>query len=198
MKIILASGSPRRKEILGRMVPEFCVLPSNADENITADSPEELVAALAELKAGSVFDGLTDKKSTLVIGADTVVAFENEVLGKPTDRSDAKRMLKLLSGNTHRVLTGVCLISEERTETAVCRSLVTFKDLTDDEIERYILSDEPYDKAGGYAVQGEAGKFVLRLDGSFTNVMGLPSEMLGDLLCEFGIESSRVSDSFHL
>lgn len=187
MRIILASASPRRKEILSTIFPKFDIICSEADESAEVEAPAQLVEELARLKAESVFARLGRPAEALVIGSDTVVAAEGEILGKPTDKADAQRMISMLSGRSHSVFTGVCLISEQLTEVFHEETRVHFRKLDDAEIEAYISTDEPYDKAGAYAIQGAAGAFVESIDGSFTNVMGLPAEGLKHRLIQLKI-----------
>lgn len=185
-RIILASGSPRRKELLGKMGLEFEVISPEADERVQG-LPEERVEALAVRKARAVAEQVD---SGLIIAADTLVALDNQVLGKPGDEAQAFEMLSALSGRTHRVLTGVCLLdaADGRCVHFVSRSEVTFRPLEAEEIRAYIATGEPMDKAGAYGIQGLGGAFVSRLQGSFENVMGLPVQELGDALDQFGLK----------
>lgn len=181
MKIILASASPRRRELLSEITPRFEVVPSAAEENIQCREPETLVKRLAELKASSVFAKHGD---CLVIGADTVVAFDGEVLGKPRDAADAKDMLRRLSGNTHTVITGVCVMTKDISLTFAEKSFVRFKRLSDRQIDDYIATGSPLDKAGAYGIQDSG--FAERVEGSVKNVVGLPIERLAVILKEYG------------
>lgn len=187
MKIYLASKSPRRQEVLKTIISDFEVKESGFDESsIKKASPKSLVKALSEGKCQEVFNNLSGKRC--VIGADTVVCYKNEILGKPKDGNDAKRMLNLLSGNTHKVLTGVCvMITDEESITKisfVSSSNVTFNKLTKQEIEDYVETGEPSDKAGAYAIQGLAGKFVQKISGSYHGIVGLPIAQLYKILKE--------------
>ena len=172
MSIILASQSPRRIELLGQTGWEFQVIPSRFDEDgVTAQTPAELVRKLALGKARAVLRGDGD----IVIGCDTVVALQNTVFGKPRDREDARRMITALAGNTHSVITGVCILSGAQTVRQFeCETKVRFFPLTEKEIEAYIDTDEPYDKAGGYGIQGKAGLFAESIEGDYNNVVGMP------------------------
>lgn len=173
MKIILASGSPRRKELLTLAGVHFTVIPSGADENINKEtlSPAQTVEALASLKASDVFSRCPD---CAVIGSDTVVASDGRILGKPTDCDDAFNMLSALSGKTHSVFTGVCIKTPEHTTVFSEETRVTFYPLTPDEIYEYIATGEPMDKAGSYGIQGKGCTLVQRIDGDYFNVVGLP------------------------
>ena len=172
MKLILASGSPRRKEILNYLNIPFEVIISSFEEKIDEKKPlEEEIKRLSEGKASTVFK---DNKDAIVIGADTIVTINNKVLGKPKDKEDAYQMLKLLSGNKHIVITGVTIISEEKIDTFASVSDVYFNKLTDKEINDYIATNEPMDKAGAYAIQGIGSKFINKIDGDYYSIMGLP------------------------
>ena len=176
MKIILASNSPRRKELLTKHNILFEVIPSNVDEQIDLSlTPYENVMSLAKQKALDVY-----KNHPLlpILAADTIVIYNNEILGKPTDEFDARRMLKLLSGNTHEVATGVAFIEEGVVKVDYLVSKVTFKELTDVDIEWYISTKEPMDKAGSYAIQGLGSKFIECYEGSFDNIVGLPMDLV--------------------
>lgn len=169
---ILASNSPRRKELLGN-ITEFTVLSAEADESVEPGlSPDQIVEELAARKAQAVFERLSDSES--VIGADTIVYHKGEVLGKPKDKEDAFRMLKSLSGDTHSVFTGVCVLTPEGKLVFHSETKVTFDELPDEEIREYIDTGEPMDKAGAYGIQGLGGKFVTGIEGDYTNVVGFP------------------------
>ena len=188
MKLILASGSPRRRELMEMLCPDNLeIVPAVGEEAADpALPPDALVKALSRNKAAEVRTRCA-APGDVVIGADTVVALDGAILGKPRDAEDARRMLRALSGRTLTVYTGVtvlrdgdCLCHAERTD-------VRFRALTDDEIERYIATGEPMDKAGAYGAQGYASLFVEHLDGDFFNVMGLPLCALGKLLKQLGV-----------
>lgn len=180
MKWVLASQSPRRKELFSLISPEFEIRPSAFNEDsVTADTPKALTMLLAQKKAESVLR----TKDEAVIGCDTVVAIGNEVLGKPENRADAKRMLMALSGKTHTVYTGVCVLYGEEKRVFAERTDVTFFALSEAEIEAYLDTDEPYDKAGAYGIQGCAALFVERIAGDYNNVVGLPVARLARTLC---------------
>ncbi len=171
-KIILASASPRRKEILSLLFNEFEIIPANIDESaISFKNPKKAVCELAKKKALSIFEKYND---SVVIGADTIVVYEKTILGKPKDKEDAFRMLKLLSGKMHKVITGVAIISKEFQTDFFQESDVYFSDLTDNEINKYIETKEPFDKAGSYAIQGIGGKFIEKIKGDYHNIVGFP------------------------
>ena len=185
MNIVLASGSPRRRELLETLGLEFSVFPAKGEEIAPAGAgPEKTVEALSKAKAEEVAESFPD---ALVIAADTIVWADGRILGKPKDEADAKAMLRLLSDNTHEVYTGVTLIYNGR---IVCGSECTkvfFRRLTEDEIDRYVRTGEPMDKAGSYGIQGRAALMVKRLEGDYFNVMGLPLCRLGQMLEEIGV-----------
>lgn len=174
MSIILASGSPRRQELLHMITDEFTIIPSDADETISEGtlSPAQ---ALASRKARSV---ATAHPDDTVIGCDTIVVADGEILGKPADRDDAYRMLKMLSGRTHSVITGVSIINGGKENLFSEETRVTFYPLSDKEINDYIDTGDPMDKAGAYGIQTEGALLVKCIDGDFFNVVGLPVSRL--------------------
>ena len=178
MKIILASKSPRRKEILENLGLKFDIITADADESSDITDPEGLVMTLAERKGRAVIERLTDKSDRLIIACDTLVYGEGEFLGKPKDKADAERMIRLLSGKKHLVVSGIYLCFNGKEACAAARTGVVFDEMTDEEIEGYINSPEPYDKAGGYAVQGLASVYISGLEGDYFNVVGLPVNLL--------------------
>lgn len=182
-RLILASGSPRRRELLARMGYRFEILVPDVDEHVEGPA-REVVGILSLRKARAAAAQLSDG---IVIASDTLVSLNGEALGKPADAQDARRMLLELSGNTHEVFTGVALIdaASGRTLSRVVRTGVRFRDLSDEEICAYIRTGEPMDKAGAYAIQGGAHGFVEALDGSYENVIGFPVEDVRELLEEF-------------
>jgi len=194
-KIYLASQSPRRMELLKSIELEFVVRPSAVDEIIDYDaSPDLLVLALAGQKAEDVFNTLIKENAQpfVVIGADTMVVLNGRLMGKPVDDDDAKKMLSSLSGNTHSVFTGVRVIKSDSTSektvlNAVEKTLVTFRKLEESEIEAYIATREPMDKAGAYALQGIGSALVTRVEGCYTNVIGLPIPTIVSMLRELGV-----------
>ena len=189
MRVILASKSPRRKEILGNLGLKFDIIVADADESSDIRDPELLVQELARIKGRAVLERLDRTEEFLLIACDTLVYAEGEFLGKPKDKADANRMMHLLSGKAHLIVSGLYLncCGKEIAVSAVTK--VCFDQLTECEIEEYISTDEPYDKAGGYAVQGKACVFVNGLDGDYFNVVGLPVNLLYRTLKEaFGID----------
>ena len=197
MKFILASKSPRRKEILGNLGLDFEIVTSDADETYEKGTdPAEVVMLLSARKAAAVKNQLAaegrDLSDTVIIAADTVVATAyGEILGKPADRADARRMLSLLSGSVHSVLSGITVICGGSSASASEETFVHFSHMTDEEIEWYAASGEPDDKAGAYAIQGYASMWVEKIDGCYFNVVGLPVNALKRLLAKvFKIELS--------
>ena len=187
-KIILASASPRRRELLTMVRLPFDVIVSDCDENISYEGPEDMVTKLSLRKAENVAEKLReDTKAHLVIGSDTIVYFQNEILGKPKDEEDAFRMLKELSGHTHVVYTGVTVIDTAtgRTESFCEATKVEFYPVTDEEIQAYINTGDPMDKAGSYGVQGLGAFLVKRIEGDYFTVVGLPVAHLLQLLRTF-------------
>ena len=172
--LVLASGSPRRLELLGQVVDSFKVIVSGVPEPVdAARTPAENVLEIAHAKAEAVAPAAGD---CLVLAADTDVVLDGEILGKPIDAADAKQMLRRLRGRSHQVLTAVVVldpVSGARWDEVV-RSDVTLRNLDDDEIDAYVVTGEPLDKAGGYAIQGEAARMVEAVEGCYTNVVGLP------------------------
>ena len=188
MKIVLASQSPRRRELLERMgIRDFTVLSPDVDERaFDGLPPEELVRRLSEEKAAAVaarVDG-----DCLIIAADTVVALDGAVLGKPEDELEAFKMLTTLSGVRHQVHTGVTVRQRERRDTGHEETGVTFRELTEREIEAYVKTGEPMDKAGAYGIQGYGALLVEGISGDYYNVMGLPVCRLGRMLSGFGVD----------
>ena len=183
--LVLASASPRRRELLTQAGYEFAVCPAHIDESMDpGETPASYVARLAQQKAEAVYRGLTsieDKPGLTVLGADTTVTLDDHVLGKPEGEADAARMLGLLSGRRHRVLTGIARVSAEGARVAVESTTVEFAQLSEPEISAYIASGEPMDKAGAYAIQGRAARWIPRIEGCYFNVVGLPLARLGRL-----------------
>lgn len=175
--IVLASGSPRRKELLEAAGVPFRVVVSDAEEC----APETLSAdeiAMENAKAKALAVAMDLPATSIVIGADTIVVLDGRIFGKPTDEEDAARMLRALSGRTHQVITGVCIVRDGESDCFADTTDVTFKALGDDDIASYIATGEPLDKAGAYGIQGEAGVFVDSIDGDYENVVGLPVRRL--------------------
>ena len=190
--IILASGSPRRKEILSSVGIDFCVIKSDADENCSIKNPEEFVLYLSRLKGIDV-KNIIGETDSYIISADTIV-YCNEILGKPKDRADAFSMLKKLSANIHQVYTGVSIIDTKNDDifSFVERTDVEFYEVSDEEIKNYINSGECDDKAGAYAIQGLASVFVKRINGDYNNVVGLPLSRLYQECKKRGINLKNV------
>jgi len=194
--LILASASPRRRELLAQVGYKFEVLPAHIPEDpLAGEDPIVYVTRLARQKAEAVFRevsaGKTSAEKTLpggqassiaVLGADTTVTLDNAILGKPEDAADAARILRLLSGRTHRVITGVALVTADGTEVAAEATAVRFLTLSDEEIAAYIATGEPMDKAGAYGIQGHAARWIPRIEGCYFNVMGLPLALVCSLL----------------
>lgn len=181
--LVLASQSPRRQEILTQAEIPFLVRPADVDEEPLAhENPEEHVRRLARRKA----EAIAARPGDVVLGADTVVVVDGEILGKPEDRTDAEQMLRKLSGREHVVITGVCLRAPDKTVVEVESTVVHFRALSEDEIRGYAASGEPLDKAGGYAIQGLASKFIDRIEGCYFNVVGLPVALVYRKLKELG------------
>ena len=175
---ILGSNSPRRKEILKEIGLDFSIYPSNIDENFNKEiNLEDIPVFLAEKKANALKNKL--KENDILITADTIVIYKNELLSKPENSYQAKEMLEKLSGKSHKVITGVCLLSKNNKSIFSSKTIVTFNDLDKFEIEFYINKYKPFDKAGSYGIQEWIGLIgVKKIEGSYTNVVGLPSSMV--------------------
>ena len=193
MKFILASQSPRRKELLSRVVSDFDVRVSHVEEVVPAGlQPQEVVMHLAKIKAEAVARELRLEQPAqrfAVIGADTVVALDHQIMGKPKDRADCVRMISALSGREHAVYTGVAVVVDGRTESFYERTAVRFLPLSDEESNWYASLDEPYDKAGAYGIQGYGSLLVEGICGDYFNVMGLPVASLRRRLLSMGVLS---------
>lgn len=210
MKLVLASGSQRRRELLTMCGYDYEIIVSNADETIDENDPESFVRALSFRKAKEVFDRLfaVGRRDFAVIGSDTVVAFQKDgetkpvIIGKPKDAKDAVRILSMLSGKTHRVFTGVSVIADITDENAAAQcsirkkeeiqtecsiTEVTFETLSPDEITDYVNSGDPLDKAGSYGIQGPFGMFVREIRGNYFTVIGMPIPVLYKMLKKIGI-----------
>ena len=192
MRVVLASKSPRRKEILENLGVKFDVIVADADESCDIESPHGRVGALAEIKGRAVLQYLCERREEtdcLIIASDTLVHACGEFLGKPHSREDARKMISMLSGKAHSVVSGLYLYLNGKEYVGASETRVVFDEMTDGEIEDYISSSEPYDKAGGYAVQGLASLYVSGLEGDYFNVVGLPVNLLYKALKnEFGID----------
>ena len=202
-QIILASQSPRRKELLEQIGLEFEICPAKGEEIITKTIPEEVVMELSKQKAeevaamvssfGEEHKEIMTPSDLLVIGADTVVAYDGKILGKPVDEEDAKRMLTMLSGNVHSVFTGVTLVLIDKNGRAgelvfYEKTDVKMHSMTETEIDRYIATGEPMDKAGSYGIQGKCAIYIEKIDGDYNNVVGLPISAIYHELQKLGID----------
>ncbi|GGK07281.1 Maf family protein [Luteimonas terricola] len=186
----LASKSPRRRELLARLGLDFGILEVDVPEQrAPGESPEDYVARVAREKAGAGLLRVVAVSGAVVLGSDTEVVLDDEVFGKPADAAEAEAMLRRLSGRTHRVLTAVSLVSAGREARVLVASEVAFAALSDADIADYAASGEPMGRAGAYAIQGGAERFVTRLAGSYSGVMGLPLHETASLLREFGIHA---------
>ncbi len=187
MELILASASPRRKELLTRMGLEFTVRTASHDESMDPEkAPQEEVKRVSALKAKAV--KALCKEDALIIAADTIVVLGDAVMGKPATEEEAYTMLKSLSGREHRVITGLSVMQAEKEETVSVTTDIRFRELRDEEIYAYVRSGEPMDKAGAYGIQGLGGLFVESLRGDYYNVMGLPICTLAQILRRFGVK----------
>ena len=189
MKIILASSSARRAEILRSAGIPFEICPGDVDEApLPGEDASAMVARLAERKARAAAQALGSAGDCVIVGADTTVELDGQILGKPDDYTHAERMLAKLNGRTHRVLTGLFLLRlpVNGTRAAVESSAVTFAPMSKEEIDAYVMTGEPMDKAGAYAIQGYAGRFIPKIEGDYFNIVGLPLAKLYALLQELG------------
>jgi len=197
MTLVLASASPRRQELLKNAGIEFAVRPANIPEiRLSSESPREFAERMAREKARAIWnDALSAHRlqrtqkggATFVLGADTIVVVDDELLGKPRYEEDAVRMLRLLSGRKHSVITGVCLLGDGFEDVRSQATSVYFTQLTEAEIQRYIGSGEPMDKAGAYGIQGTASQWISRIEGDYNNVVGLPVDLVLRMLREHGL-----------
>src|SRR6185312_7047511 len=197
--IYLASRSPRRRELLAQMGLRFEPLlfregarrDTDTDESVRpGEQPDDYVRRVTRMKADAAWQRVVMRRGLQrkpVLAADTTVALAGEILGKPADKEDARRILSILAGTQHRVLTAVAVACEDRCEMAVSESLVTFAQLDPERIAAYAETGEPFDKAGAYAIQGRAGAFIERIEGSYSGIMGLPLFETAQLLAKFGI-----------
>ncbi len=188
--LVLASSSPRRAELLRAAGIDFTVRAADVDETIRPnESPRDYVLRLSREKARAVV-----RDEELALGADTTVVIDGEIIGKPADAEEARRMLRALSGQWHEVLTGVTLARADQTVSEVSSTRVKFAELSDAEIEWYVSSGEPMDKAGAYAIQGGASLFIERIEGSYSNVVGLPVRLTYQLARRMGVDLLRIAD----
>jgi septum formation protein len=182
-RLVLASASPRRRELLAQAGFTFDVISADVPEvRKPGEDPIRFVTRLAREKAEAVLANHPVTPDTMILGADTIVLVDDEVLGKPQDAADAARMLRLLSGQTHQVITGVCLAKGRERQRAAEVTFVRFATLSDEEIAEYVATGEPLDKAGAYAIQGRAGRWVPRIHGCYFNVVGLPLALVSSMI----------------
>lgn len=186
-KLVLASGSPRRKELLATLGIPFDVVTSGISEDVeTTDGPVAMVQLLARSKANAVAQKLQEG---LVIGSDTTIAFQGEILGKPVDEDAAKEMLRRLRGKRHQVISGIAIIdvATQRVAVSAVTTDIKMRDYSDQEVDAYVGTGEPMDKAGSYAIQGKGGALIQEIQGCYNNVVGMPLCELTKLLVEFGV-----------
>jgi septum formation protein len=190
LMLILASSSPRRAELLRAAGIDFTIRAAGVDETVRpGESPRDYVLRLSRDKARAVL-----QDGELALGADTTVVVNGKIIGKPADAEEAGRMLRSLSGQWHEVLTGVTLARADRVISAVSSTRVKFAEISDAEIEWYVSTGEPMDKAGAYAIQGHASLFVESIEGSYSNVVGLPMRLTYQLAQEMGVDLLRIAD----
>lgn len=190
--LILASQSPRRQELLSQIGFTFTCKPADINEDIKEnENPIAYVKRLAVEKAGTIYQSLSDsqKETSVVLGSDTSVVYQNNILGKPANLDECIKQLTMLSGNTHQVLTSIAAISKDKVIAEVITTQVTFKELSLVEISRYWETGEPKDKAGSYGIQGIAGQFVTNITGSYSAVVGLPLYETAQLLSKFEVNT---------
>jgi len=182
MGLILASASPRRQELLRNAGIAFTVQAANVAESATpGEIPRDCAERLAAEKARAVLDR---RPKDIILGADTIVVVDGEILGKPRDEADAERMLRMLSGRKHEVITGVCVAGADSQEVSSESTIVSMSELREDEIRHYVAGGEPMDKAGAYAIQGTASRWIYRIEGDYFNVVGLPVSLVYRMLRE--------------
>ncbi|MDL2220402.1 Maf family protein [Eubacteriales bacterium OttesenSCG-928-N14] len=189
-QLILASNSPRRREYLPLLGLPFVCESKDVDETVPAMRPHKMAMEVAKKKALAVAEG---KQHALVLGADTIVVFEGHVLGKPKDAGDAKRMLAALSGNIHRVYTGVCIVDADSGQLLMDyhRTDVKFEQMQECDIHWYVSTGEPLDKAGAYGIQGLGGQYIEWIKGDYFNVLGLPLNLVKNMLKQMGMQVER-------
>ena len=190
--LILASQSPRRRELLGLITQQFLVRPTGCDESFTCDDPAEHARQLALRKCAAALDAQPLVEADAVIAADTVVLLDGVLLEKPATAEEAKAMLRRLSGHTHTVCTGVAVACRGETRSFVQQTRVTFRQLSDDMIDWYVATGEPMDKAGAYGIQGKGALLVEGIQGDYFNVVGLPVSPLYQLLLDMGVPLEGV------
>lgn len=196
-KFILASKSPRRKEILEGLGLKFQIITADTDESCNKSDPYEYTSELALRKGVAVFEKIKNEISddTIIIASDTVVSAGGEILGKPTDKTDAERMINLLSGKKHNVISGIALVSKNIRVSDSEGTGVIFDEVNEGDLAIYVNTPEPYDKAGAYAIQGFASMWINGIEGDYFNVVGLPVKKLHDMLLKyFGINMATLID----
>lgn len=186
-QIVLASASPRRRELMEQIGIHPEIIPSQVEEVVTSSDPEQVVMELAGQKAREVADRLGDNR--IVVGSDTVVAVDGAILGKPASEEEASAMIRRIAGRTHQVFTGVSIVRGQREKTFAVESRVTVYPMSEEEIRGYVAAGESMDKAGAYGIQGRFAAFIKELSGSYTNVMGLPVGRLYQELKAFSEEN---------
>ncbi len=189
--LVLASASPRRRRLMSMLGLPFTCVASGADEDIPPCAPEEMVQELARVKAFAALPLV--RSPSVIVGADTIVLLDGEIMGKPKDEKDARSMLGRLQGRTHAVLTGLCVLNSENGDYILDyeRTEVTFAEMTEEEISGYVSTGEPMDKAGAYGIQGLCAVYISRITGCYYNVVGLPLHRLAKMLKKFGVFSPR-------
>lgn len=195
-EIILASGSPRRRELMDRMGARYIVMPSDREEDMSGHIPDEMVKKLSHMKAADIFEKTRasgEHRSCVIIGSDTVVSYRDRIMGKPKTKAEAADMIRTIAGDTHQVYTGVCiLIADDDVITreinySVCTDVVV-TEMTDQEIDDYVATGEPMDKAGAYAIQGLFARYVASIRGDYYNIMGFPVSSVYHELRDAGID----------
>ncbi|MBE6770464.1 MAG: septum formation protein Maf [Ruminococcaceae bacterium] len=187
MRIVLASKSPRRKEILENLGLTFEIITSNEEEKTAETEADKIAMALSEIKAKSVAKAVNDK-SALIIGCDTIVVKKDKILGKPKTKSEAEEMLTLLSDTEHAVISGLTLVLGDRVLSRCEKTQVFFDKIGKSEMESYIATGDPFDKAGGYGIQGPASRFIKGINGCYFNVVGFPTHLFYEMIKELKIE----------
>lgn len=191
MYLVLASKSPRRKELLLQAGYKLQIRASDVDEEVTETEPKEKVLAIAKKKGVDVFNKVNNNEA-VILSADTIVVINGEILGKPKDKDDARRMISLLQGTTHQVYTAVYICGSEGEDSFVEKTDVSIVEMSEEEIERYISTEEPYDKAGGYAIQGMFSQYIETINGDYYNVMGLPVSKVKKALSRYTFTEQLV------
>lgn len=192
MRIILASKSPRRSEILSNLGIDFEIITKDTDENSDITNAEKLTEELAIRKGKAVVESLTDASNVLIISCDTVVVNDGKILGKPKNEEDAINMLKGLRNRSHTVISGLCLIYNGKVVVSHEKTQVYFANISDENIKKYVATKDPMDKAGGYAVQGVTSLWIEKIEGCYFNVVGFPTRLFCKILNEIGIDEGSI------